>query len=158
MSAVPLSASPPRPLDSTRRLALANALDAEICGLHRRRSQDLATITTRLSALRESLGYLSLGFSSVQAYAMDRVGWGPGKVRSLLELHGRLPNQPLVAAAFEAGEVDWSKAVLASRAVNRDPMREAEWLEAAQTLTSRKLEAKVCGKTGRSPGEDVGST
>jgi hypothetical protein len=148
MSAVSLSASPPRALDSTARLALASALDAEICGLHRRRNQNLARITARLAALRESLGYLSLGFASVQAYAKARVDWGSGKVKSLLELHGRLPRQPLLAAAFEAGEVDWSKAVLASRAVDKEPEREAYWLKAAQTLTSRALEAKVCGKTG----------
>ena len=106
MSAVSLSASPPRALDSAGRLALANTLDAEICSLHRRRGQDLARITTRLAALRESLGYLSLGFDSVQAYAKARVDWGSGKVRSLLELHGRLPRQPLLAAAFAAGEVE----------------------------------------------------
>ncbi len=151
MSVVSLSASPPRALDSTARLALANALDAEICGLHRRRNQDLARITARLAALRESLGYLSLGFASVQAYAKARVDWGSGKVKSLLELHGRLPRQPLLAAAFEAGEVDWSKAVLASRAVDKEPEREAYWLKAAQTLTNRALEAKVCGRTGEEP-------
>lgn len=151
MNSVSLLAPPPRSLDATGRLALANALDAEICGLHRRRSEDLARITARLAALRESLGYLSLGFASVQAYAKARVGWGSSKVKSLLELHGRLPHQPLIAAAFEAGEVDWSKAVLASRAASKEPEREADWLRAAQTLSSRKLEVLACGKTGEEP-------
>jgi len=138
-------------LDSTQRLARASALDREIRGLHRRRNGDLARLTERLAQLRESLGYLSLGFASVQDYAKARLGWGAGKVKALLELHGRLPRQPLLAEAFGAGEVDWSKAVLASRAVSREPEREADWLKAAQTLSSRELEARVCGETGEKP-------
>ena len=59
-----------------------------------------------------------------------------------------MPKQPLLREAFEAGEVDWTKAVLASRAIEQEPEREAYWLNAAQELNSRKLEAKVAGKTG----------
>ena len=131
MSAVSLSDSPARPLGSTERLALACALDAEIGRLHLRRTQDLARITDRLATLKGSLGYLSLGFGSVQAYAKERMDWGVSKVRALLELHGRLGRQPLIAAAFRAGDIDWSKAVLASRAVDREPEREAHCLKAA---------------------------
>ena len=59
-----------------------------------------------------------------------------------------MPKQPLLREAFEAGQVDWTKAVLASRAIEQEPEREAYWLNAAQELNSRKLEAKVAGKTG----------
>jgi hypothetical protein len=59
--------------------------------------------------------------------------------------------QPLIRSAFEAGEVDWSKAVLASRAAKQEPGREADWLRDAQELSSRELEAKVCGRTGGEP-------
>jgi hypothetical protein len=115
-NAVLSPSSPSRGLDSAQRLAQASALDREIRGLHRRRNGDLARLTERLAQLRESLGYLSLGFASVQDYAKAQLGWGAGKVKALLELHGRLPRQPCLAEAFGAGEVDWSKAVLASRA------------------------------------------
>jgi len=142
---------PPRTLDSVQRLALANALDKEIRSLHRRRNEDLARIAGRLAELHRSRGCLSLGFASVQAYAKKRLDWGAGKVKALLELEARLGEQPLIRAAFEAGDVDWSKAVLASRAAQQEPEREANWLQDAQELSSRELEAKVCGRTGEEP-------
>jgi hypothetical protein len=135
-------------LNATQRLALARTLDAELCALERGRKESLAQMLTRLALMKESRAYLSLGFSSVQAYAWERFEWGAGKVKSLLELHGRLPRQPLLREAFEAGQVDWTKAVLASRAIEQEPEREAEWVKATQELSSRKLEAKVAGKTG----------
>ena len=146
------SAAPPLPAaSSTQRLARARELDAEIRRLHRRRNVDQARIARRLAELHHSRGYLSLGFASVKAYAWDRIGWGAAKVKSLLELHGRLGEQPRIRAAFEAGEVDWSKAVLASRAARREPEREAELLQDAQRLSSRAFEAKLRGKTGERP-------
>jgi hypothetical protein len=136
---------------STQRLACARTLDEEITSLHRRRNVDQAQIARRLAELHLSRGFLSLGFASVKAYARERLGWGAAKVKSLLELQARLGEQPRIRAAFEAGEVDWSKAVLASRAANKEPEREAEWLNDAQRLSSRELEAKVCGETGEKP-------
>ncbi len=135
-------------MNATQRLAQAKALDEELCALERGRKESLAQMTTRLARMKESRGYLSLGFGSVQAYAWERFEWGAGKVKALLELHGRLPRQPLLREAFEAGQVDWTKAVQASRAIEREPEREAYWLEAAQELKSRALEAEVAGKTG----------
>ena len=137
-----------RKLDSSQRLALGKTLDEEICDFHCRRNKDQAQIVDRLAVLKESRAYLSLGFPSIQAYAKQRLGWGAGKVKALLELHARLPRRPLLREAFEAGEVDWSKAVLAARATELEPEREADWLKAAQELSSRELEARVCGKTG----------
>ena len=145
----PSSARPPSPtLNATQRLAAAKALDEELCAFERGRKESLAQMTDRLARMKESRGYLSLGFGSVQAYAWERFEWGASKVKPLLELHGRLPQQPLLREAFEAGQVDWTKAVQASRAIEREPEREAYWLKAAQELKSRALEVKVAGKTG----------
>ena len=138
----------PRPLDSTQRLAKAKALDCEIKDLHRRRNKDRVLLVARLAALKEARGYLSLGFPSVQAYAKSRLGWGAGKVKALLSLTTRLPQRPLLREAFEAGELDWTKAVLACRAAEHAPEREAEWLRAAGELSSRQLEAKVAEASG----------
>jgi hypothetical protein len=150
----PPSARPANPpLNANQRLDLARALDAEICDLHRKRNQDRARILTRIAALQETGGYRSLGFTSVQAYAWKRLGWGTAKVKSLLTLHGRLPKRPLLRAAFEAGDVDWSKAVLVGRAVEREPDREAEWLKAAKPLSCRALEAKVSKRVAEVDGE-----
>ena len=149
--------SPTTPLDSTQRLAKAKALDLEIKELHRRRNKDRVLLVTRLAALKEARGYLSLGFPSVQAYAKSRLGWGAGKVRALLSLSTRLPQRPLLREAFEAGELDWTKAVLACRATEHEPEREAEreaeWLRAAGELSSRQLEAKVAEASGVSEEE-----
>ena len=68
-----------------------------------------------------------------------------------------MPQQPLLREAFEAGQVDWTKAVLASRAIEQEPEREAYWLKAAQELKSRALEVKVAGKTGRRSAGGAGS-
>jgi len=75
----------------------------------------------QLAALKESGGYRSLGFPSVQAYAWKRQAWGAGKVKALLTLHGRLPIRPLLREAFASGEIDWTKAVLVGRACEADP-------------------------------------
>ena len=140
-------------LDATQRLAKAKALDAEIKDLHRRRNKDRARIVARVAALKASRGYLSLGFASVQAYAKSRLGWGAAKVKALLSLSTRLPQRPLLQEAFETGELDWTKAVLACRATEHEPEREAEWLKAAGELSCRALEAKVAEYSGLSEEE-----
>jgi hypothetical protein len=151
MSSTAVLSPSPKALDSVQRLTLAHTLDEEIRSLHRKRNEDLARIARRLAELHHSRGFLSLGFASVQAYAKERLSWGAAKVKALLELQARLGEQPLIGSAFEAGEVDWSKAVLASRAAKQEPEREADWLRDAQELSSRELEAKVCGRTGSEP-------
>jgi hypothetical protein len=152
-----LGASGPNPsraktgLDATRRLARARALDDEIRGLHRQRNRGLARILDRLVELHETRGYLALGFAGVKAYARDRLGWGAAKTKSLLQLADRLRGLPLLRNAFETGELDWTKAVLASRAARREPTEERRWLDAALSLDSRALEAKVADRTGEEP-------
>ena len=144
---------PSPPLNATQRLAKAKALDSEIKELHRKRNKDRVVLVARLAALKASRGYLSLDFPSVQAYAASRLGWGAGKVKALLSLHTRLPQRPLLREAFEAGELDWTKAVLACRGAEQEPEREAEWLKAAGELSSRQLEAKVAESSGASEEE-----
>jgi hypothetical protein len=130
-------------------------LDKEICELHRRRNKDRARIVAQLAALKESEGYRSLGFPSLQGYARERLGWGAAKVKALLKLHARLPDRPLLREAFEGGEIDWSKAVLVGRASELEPGREADWLGAARELSSRELEARVGEIGGADDGEDA---
>jgi hypothetical protein len=147
-----MSCKPRYALDASQRLELARTLDQEIRAFHRRRNADQAQIAFRLAQLNTSRAYLSLGYSSMRDYAWQVIDWRAAKVKALLTLLGRLPQQPLIAAAFWPGELDWTKAVLASRGAAREPEREAEreaeYLQDARDLTCRALEAKLAGETG----------
>ena len=143
-----MSRKPRYGLDATQRLQLARTLDEEIRELHRQRNASQAQIAERLARLQETRAYLSLGCSSVRDYARKAIGWRAGKVKALLKLLERLPDQAVIGAAFRAGELDWTKAVLVSRAAARHPEREPELVDDARRLTNRELETKLAGETG----------
>lgn len=139
--------TPPR-LTSLQRLERARALDEAIRALHRLRNKEMARLAYRVAELSETGGYLDLSFASLAHYTWDRLCWGPKKTEEVLRLVGRLGRFSLIRAAFEAGELHWTKAVLAARAALKEPEREKEWLEAAKALNKGKLEEKVRGATG----------
>lgn len=143
-----MSGKPHCTLDSAQRLELARALDQEIRELHQRCNASQAKIAHRLARMKETRAYLSLGCSSVRDYAWKAIGWRSGKVKALLGLLERLPGQPLIGAAFRAGELDWTKAVLSSRGAAREPEREAEWLSHGLELSNRELERKLAEESG----------
>ncbi len=136
---------PQTPLE---RLARARRWDQEVKALKQRQNRDLARIVYLLAKLEEERAYLELGFGCLYDYAFDRLSWGYSKVRDLTALARRLPRMPLLRAAFEAGELDWTKAVVAGRRIDKAPHEEAHWVEQARRKNARQLEQQA------SEGED----
>jgi hypothetical protein len=130
------------------RLARARELDNELCRLHQRSKQEEAAMARKLVELDDEGGYLDLGFGSLPAYAEDRFEWGPSKTRDMKKLVRRLEELPLVATAFFEGDLDWTKAVLAARALEGAPEQEAEWLAKATSRTSKELAHEVAEAKG----------
>jgi len=82
-----------------------------------------------------------LGFSSVAAYARERLGLSPSKVRGLLAVERKTWEVPAFGTAYESGALSWARAlallpVLAERTA-------AAWTARAQAVTVRRLVAEV---------------
>jgi hypothetical protein len=82
-----------------------------------------------------------LGFPSVAAYARERLGLSPSKVRALVAVERRTCEASDFGAAYEAGDLSWVRAltllpVLAERTA-------AAWTARAQAVTVRRLVAEV---------------
>jgi hypothetical protein len=82
-----------------------------------------------------------LGFSSVAAYARERLGLSPSKVRRLVAVERKTWEVPDYGVAYEAGALSWVRAlallpVLAERTA-------AAWTARAQEVTVRRLVAEV---------------
>jgi hypothetical protein len=84
-------------------------LDARIRALARERCKILAVIATLLLAMKRSGWYMRLGFSSIADYAFDAASFSKRKTAELIELAERAEKLPKIAAAFEAGDVHWTK-------------------------------------------------
>src|SRR5687768_3728997 len=69
----------------------------------------------------------------------------------LILLAKRLEQLPDIEAAFDSGEIPWTKIREIARIARRDTQK--VWLDAARKMTSRELEAEVAGKKrGDRPG------
>ena len=68
-----------------------------------------------LRALRETGGYLELGFPSLGAYAFERLGRKRRWAEDTARVAGALAALPLTRAALAAGDIHWSMAELLTR-------------------------------------------
>jgi HNH endonuclease len=94
--------------------------------------------------------YETRGFSSIGDYAMELVGIKPRKAQYLVFIASRLEKLPGIRAAFETGELSWTKAreIVSVATVET----ESEWLEKARVLSNRDLEREVRHHAGRGSG------
>ncbi len=91
--------------------------------------------------------YRSFGFSSVQVYAAERLGFSDAKTAQFLRLSRDLEALPELRRSVASGEVPWSKArAVASVAT---PTTEKRWVERARTESRRSLERAVRQTRGR---------
>ncbi len=105
-----------------------------------------------LEADRRSL-HTKRGFSSIGDYAMELIGVKPQKAQYLVFIADRLEKLPVIAAAFNAGELPWTKAREIVRVATLET--EQEWLEKAKKLSNRDLEKAVRKHEGTGSGEFV---
>ncbi len=126
------------------------SLDAAIVALGRERCRMLARVARLLHEMTRTKGYVALGFASIADYARARLDFSGWKTRDLVELTERASGLPVVREAFETGRVSWTKLRAVARIAT--PESEGEWIERAERLTCRQLEASVAEAQGTEPG------
>ncbi len=137
---------------------------ARLVELVRGRSRARIELGCAVDALAARGGHHELGYSSVGAYALQRTGLSARFVEDSRALVRRLfdaPGLPLLADALGRGRVSWSAAVRVAAALKRvakeAPERLAEEekaaVDAASTLTVRRLERWLAERAGRDGAE-----
>jgi len=85
--------------------------------------------------------FRELGYSSIQAYAGEALGFSPSKTSQFLRLAETLEALPLMKAAAASGEIPWTKLREVARVAT--PTSEREWVAEARCSSRRALAAKV---------------
>ena len=120
--------------------------DAELARLGRCEAQLKLRIGELLDALFERGGHHELGFSSFEAYVVERCEHSRSWGRATRAFAKRLRERELhrIRQAILAGRLGWSMAELLSRHATRES--EAELLAAASSGTVREMQAKLTAK------------
>ena len=90
--------------------------------------------------LRRKL-YQDLGYSSIQTYAAEALGFTPSKTSQFVRLAGALEELPRLRRSVAAGELGWTKAREVAKVATPDS--EEQWITEAGRSSSRSLEEKV---------------
>src|SRR5262245_46058053 len=122
--------------------------DAELIRLARNEAQLKLRIGECLDALFEKEGHHELGFSSLEAYVLERCERGGAWARDARGLAKRLRVRGLaeMRRRIFAGTLSWSMADLLARHATAE--NEAELLASASTTTVREMRKRL---TGRDP-------
>ena len=90
--------------------------------------------------LRRSL-FRDLGYSSIQAYALEKLDLNPNRINRYLRLINDLEKLPIIRKALFSGRLGWTKARELVKVAS--PRNEDRWLIQALKSSRRKLEAMV---------------
>ena len=85
--------------------------------------------------------YRELGFSSLQMYATEALGFSKSKTAQFTRLAGVMEELPVLREAVTSGELTWTKAREVAKVSS--PKTEGQWVEKARRSSSRQLEKKV---------------
>ena len=85
--------------------------------------------------------YRDLGYSSIQAYAAEALGFTPSKTSQFARLAGALEELPRLRQSVASGELGWTKAREVAKVAT--PKSEERWIAEAKKSSSRNLEQKV---------------
>ncbi len=99
--------------------------------------------------------YQDLGYSSIQTYAAEALGFTPSKTSQFVRLAGALEELPRLRRSVAAGELGWTKAREVAKVAT--PESEERWITEAERSSSRSLEEKV-GLRGNGLGRRRGWT
>jgi hypothetical protein len=125
--------------------ASAAALDSRLRRAAALERSLLARAAPALAALAGSRGYRELGFTSVDAYARERLGASPRTVRALLRIERACAVSPPLREAWRSGHVSWCQAQALVAVVLAPGSRafHAGWVDRAAAVTLRRLEDDV---------------
>ncbi len=90
--------------------------------------------------LRREL-YRELGYSSIQAYAADALGFSASKTSQFVRLAEALESLPRLRASVARGDLGWTKAREVAKVATA--ASEGMWIKEARRSSSRSLEGKV---------------
>jgi HNH endonuclease/Domain of unknown function (DUF222) len=85
--------------------------------------------------------FRELGYSSMQAYATEALGFSRAKAGDFLRLAGKLEELPQLKESVARGDVGYTKAREVIKVAT--PRTESQWVALATTATRRTLAAKV---------------
>ncbi len=137
---------PERPRASGCSVERLQALDAELA----RRAGEAGRLRFEmgrgLHLLERSGGHHALGFSSIEAYALERCERSASWTQKARSLARRLDKLPLLADALISGSLSWSMAAVLATVASPD---DADfWLGEASRRTVREMKALVLEKRG----------
>jgi len=127
-------------------------IDRRLVALSRSAGALRLAVGDALRRLRETGGYLELGFSSVGAYGFERIGRRRRWVDESARVAARLVELPGLRAALERGELGWSMVELLAREATADT--EAQLIAEARGMTVRAMRERLAGRSG----DDQGGT
>ena len=85
-------------------------IESRLIDAARRHHLEERNIAYWLLEIEERSLHKERGFSSIGDYAMELVGIKPRKAQYLVFIASRLEKLPLIRAAFDSGELSWTKA------------------------------------------------
>jgi len=85
--------------------------------------------------------YRELGYSSLQMYATEALGFSQNKTRQFIRLAGVMDELPVLRESIARGELTWTKAREVAKVAT--PRTEKRWVIEARRSSNRELEKKV---------------
>lgn len=113
-------------------------LDRCLRRLLRQESRCRRVLGELVSVFRKKQAYVDLGFVRIGDFCRERLGISGSEAETAARVAKRLRHFPLLARAFEGGEISWTKARILTAAASE--ATEERWLEIAKRETVRGLE------------------
>jgi hypothetical protein len=116
-------------------------LDRELAQVCRFSGSIRLAMGTALQAMARTSGHLQLGFTSIEAYALERCERSAAWTRDACCLARRVSALPRILGALTAGHLTWSMAQLIASV--SDPSSEEYWVERALRTTVRQMRVAI---------------
>jgi hypothetical protein len=127
--------------------------DTELARVARSAGALRCALGVGLEALAKIGGHHELGFSSMEAYALERCERSARWVQESRALARRLVALPRIRAALEAGEISFSMAQAIAKAATAAD--EATWLTEATRCTVREMQRRVKDRDEANAGQSI---
>ena len=133
----------------------AEVVDEWLCKLARLEARGRMVLGRLAATFARRRAHQALGFVRIGDYSRERLGMCEREMRALAEVATALERLPQTAAAFERGEINWSK--LRAVASVATASTEQTWLRLAREYTAEALRriAKRARETSRADSIDA---
>lgn len=141
-------------MEPLEKLAEARKYDAQVKQLVAERRLRMASLAYLLLHMRDNDLHSSLGMATIAEYAVARgVTRSRSHARALIVVAQRVEKWPRLKAAFDRGELDWTKLADGLRALEHkgSPEEELRWLTLVQASSSRKVAEEAARARGEEP-------